>query len=98
MSKMSSTSIYVIPFNGKEYSLWKIKVLAHINGQGWSLVINHAKPTISHPLVSSSSTGPAAAVLPSAEQKSWEDIAPKVYAFLVTSLTNDVLSLFAHFA
>src|SRR5437868_6638679 len=92
---MSSTSIYILPFNGKDYSLWKIKVLAHINGQGWSSVIDNPKPIT--PLPIASSTGPALP-LAEAEQKKWQEIAPKVYAFLVTSLSNDVLSLFANVA
>jgi hypothetical protein len=35
-STVSSSAIITIPFNGKDFPLWKIKVVAYINGQGWS--------------------------------------------------------------
>ena len=44
VSSSVSTSITTIPFNGKDFPLWKIKVQAYIGGQGWTKVISALKP------------------------------------------------------
>jgi hypothetical protein len=42
----SNSSITLIPFDGKDFALWKIKVLAYIDGRGWSASItSNATPT-----------------------------------------------------
>ena len=77
VSSSVSTSITTIPFNGKDFPLWKLKVQAYIGGQGWSKVIFDVKPD-------------------PADYKKEEE--PKVFAFLVNSLSYSVLSLFASVA
>ena len=77
VSSSVSSSITTIPFNGKDFPLWKIKVQAYIGGQGWTKVIS-------------------ALVKPDPDDK--KDDEPKVFAFLVNSLSYSVLSLFASVA
>ena len=37
---MSSNSFTLIPFDGKDFALWKIKAAAYVAGRGWYDVVN----------------------------------------------------------
>jgi hypothetical protein len=85
MSEASRISI--IPFDGKDFPLWKIKVQAYMAGQGWSSAIkkeSEIKAEIA-----------AAGKDADAYTRRLAESQPKVYALLVNSLSNDILSLFA---
>jgi hypothetical protein len=82
-----SSRISVIPFDGKDFPLWKIKVQAYMAGQGWSNSIKKE----SEIKAEIAAAGKDADIY----TQRLAECKPKVYALLVNSLSNDILSLFA---
>lgn len=76
----SSSSISLIPFDGKDFALWKIKAVAYIGGRGWTDAIMDPKYV---------------SKMEADEKQQHSQNKSKVYAFLVNSLSYNILSLFA---
>jgi hypothetical protein len=89
---MSASSNYItlIPFDGKDFPVWKIKVCAYIGGRGWSDIVT-ADSKIVSPTVTVTDDGTEQKVVLSDSQL-------QANAFLVNSLSNNILSLFASYA
>ena len=83
----SSSSMSLIPFDGRDFALWKIKASAYLGGRGWSDVV-----------ILSNAAIPVAKIETEESKQKISENKSKAYAFLVNSLSNNILSLFANSA
>ena len=91
----AANAISSIPFDGKDFMLWKIKFLAYMAGQGWDKALQptpDASVSLTAGAMGTMSINDAADALVK-EIKTIGEIKPKVYALLVNSLHNNVLAL-----
>ena len=116
---ITASSITLIPFDGTNYQLWKIKALSYIKGQGWynamfsttatltsasttsalsTLKLDSGKPSASSKGIKAPVSGEEQDKEKEIKEKeinlNYETYKTKAYAFIVNSLSNEVLSLF----